>query len=156
MRICFIQASWHKEIVDQLKDSFVAELEALAADEPVIEFFEVPGSLELPLQAKLFAKSGRFDAIIVAGLIVDGGIYRHEFVAQAVLDGIMAAQLQTETPILSAVLTPQDFSSDERERFFFEHFRIKGREVARACVGTLHTMTVHMLPAASEQASVSV
>ncbi len=143
MRICFIQATWHKEIVDQLKDSFVSELERLSGAVPEIEFVEVPGSLELPLQAKLFAKSGRFDAIIVAGLIVDGGIYRHEFVAHAVLEGIMAAQLQTETPILSAVLTPQDFSSSEREQFFYDHFRVKGRETAAACVGVLRNMSLH-------------
>jgi 6,7-dimethyl-8-ribityllumazine synthase len=153
MRICFIQATWHKEIVDQLKDAFVAEIGRLSSGAPDIEFVEVPGSLELPLQAKLFAKSGRYDAIVVAGLIVDGGIYRHEFVAQAVLEGIMAAQLQTETPILSAVLTPQDFSSSERERFFHEHFRIKGRETAAACVGVLHNMSMHPRRAEATAAS---
>ena len=40
-------------------------------------------------RTKLAAQSGQFDAIVVTGLIVDHGVYRHEFVAQSVMDSIM-------------------------------------------------------------------
>ena len=70
--------------------------------------------------------------------VVNGGIYRHEFVAQAVLDGMMSVQLATGVPVLSAVLTPHNFhDSAEHHRFFFDHFRVKGREAAGACVEIL-------------------
>ena len=36
--------------------------------------------------------------------MVNGGIYRHEFVAAAVIDGLMRVQIESEVPILSAVL----------------------------------------------------
>jgi 6,7-dimethyl-8-ribityllumazine synthase len=50
----------------------------------------------------------------------------------------MQAQLETDIPILSAVLTPQDFDDSEaRQRFFLDHFKIKGREAAEACVSIL-------------------
>ena len=41
---------------------------------------------------------------IAAGLIVDGGIYRHEFVAEAVIAAILRVQLDTEVPIVSVVV----------------------------------------------------
>ena len=41
--------------------------------------------------------------------MVDGGIYRHEFVADTVIKALMDVQLRTEVPIFSAVLTPQQF-----------------------------------------------
>lgn len=61
-----------------------------------IDFFEVPGVFEIPLQAKLLAKSGRYACIVAAGFVVDGGIYRHEFVSEAVINGLMQLQLETE------------------------------------------------------------
>lgn len=58
--------------------------------------------------------------------IVDGGICRHEFVAQAVLNGLMQAGLETNVPVLSAVLTPHHLHSHaEHQSFFEEHFRVK-------------------------------
>ena len=76
--------------------------------------------------------------MIACGLVVDGGIYRHEFVAAAVIDALMRVQLDSGVPVLSAVLTPQAFHEhDEHRRFFAEHFDTKGREVARACVAVL-------------------
>ena len=73
--------------------------------------------------------------MIAAALVVDGGIYRHEFVAQAVLNGLMQVGLETNVPVLSAVLTPHHFHSHaEHQAFFEEHFRVKGREVAQACM----------------------
>ena len=137
-RIAFVQACWHKDIVDRARDSFIVEIggHGVAADQ--IDVFEVPGSLEIPLQAKLLAKTGRYAVIVAAGLIVDGGIYRHDFVASTVLDAMMQIQLDTEVPILSVVLTPHHFhESGEHARFFHDHFVVKGKEAAEACAMTL-------------------
>lgn len=140
-RIAFIQACWHKEIVDQGRDAFITEMANGDVSKDQIDLFEVPGSLEIPLQAKLLAKTGRYDIIVAAGLVVNGGIYRHEFVAEAVMDGIMQVQLETEVPILSMVLTPQNFHEhDDHKNFFREHLKVKGAEAARACAKTLENM----------------
>jgi 6,7-dimethyl-8-ribityllumazine synthase len=137
-RVAFIQSCWHRDIVDQCTKSFLAEMEKLGHARDTIELFEVPGAFEIPLQAKLLAKTGRFGAIVAAGLVVDGGIYRHEFVAEAVISGLMRVQLDTEVPVLSAVLTPHHFhDSEEHRRFFFEHFVVKGRDAANAASRTL-------------------
>jgi 6,7-dimethyl-8-ribityllumazine synthase len=70
-----------------------------------IDFFEVGGAFEMPLHAKLLAKTGRYAGIVAAALVVDGGIYRHEFVAQSVVSGLMQVQLETEVPVFSVSLT---------------------------------------------------
>lgn len=137
-QVAFIQSCWHRDIVDQSRDAFLVELARLGIGEGNVELFEVPGALEIPLQAKLLAKTGRFAAIVTAGLVVDGGIYRHEFVADAVIRGMMDIQLETEVPIISAVLTPHHFHEHgDHHEFFFNHFKIKGGEAARACAVTI-------------------
>jgi 6,7-dimethyl-8-ribityllumazine synthase len=37
------------------------------------------------------ARSGHYDSVIACALVVNGGIYRHEFVSTAVIDGLMLA-----------------------------------------------------------------
>lgn len=138
-RVAFIQATWHKEIVDQSRKGFVAEMANLGYAESDIDFFEVGGAFEIPLHAKLLAKSGRYAGIVGAALVVDGGIYRHEFVAQTVVSGLMQVQLETEVPVFSVSLTPHHFhAGEEHQKFFFDHFVHKGAEAARTCVDTLN------------------
>jgi 6,7-dimethyl-8-ribityllumazine synthase len=140
-RIAFVQSCWHKDIVDRCRDGFVPEITRLGVSKDRVDFFEVPGAFEIPLQAKLLAKSGRYAAIVAAGFVVDGGIYRHEFVADAVIAALMRVQLDTEVPVISAVLTPQRFHEHQEHRnFFLDHFLVKGAEAARACARTLDNM----------------
>jgi 6,7-dimethyl-8-ribityllumazine synthase len=55
-----------------------------------------------------------------------------------VIDALMRVQLDTEVPVLSLVLTPQQFHEHETHRTFFrDHFITKGEEAAVACVATL-------------------
>jgi 6,7-dimethyl-8-ribityllumazine synthase len=138
-RVAFVQSSWHREVVEECRIAFLAEIEARHITN--VDVFEVPGSFEIPLHAQLLAKTRRYTAIVAAGLVVDGGIYRHEFVADTVIKALMDVQLKTEVPIFSAVLTPQQFhESAAHFDFFRKHFAVKGIEVAEACANTLHSL----------------
>jgi 6,7-dimethyl-8-ribityllumazine synthase len=140
-RVAFVHALWHAEIVREAYSGFVDELVSLRFPENAIERFETPGSFEIPLHAQTLARSGRYAAIVAAGFVVDGGIYRHEFVAETVIRALMQVQLETETPVFSVVLTPHHFHEhDIHQRFFHDHFRLKGAEAARACHGTLESL----------------
>ena len=147
-RVAFVQACWHRDIVDRCKAAFLSEMERGGFPTERIDLFEVPGAFEIPLQAKLLAKSGRYAAIVASGFVVDGGIYRHEFVASAVIDAMMRLQMETEVPMISAVLTPHNFQESEAHiGFFREHFLIKGAEAAAACLQTIRNL--HQLRTAS-------
>ena len=140
-RIAFVHSLWHREIVEQAHVGFIEELETLGVPAGAVERFETPGAFEIPLHAQTLARSGRYAAIVGAALVVDGGIYRHDFVAQTVVQALMHVQLATETPMFSVVLTPHHFHDhDVHRRFFHEHFRLKGQEAARACVGALTSL----------------
>ena len=137
-RIALVASCWHREIVDKARAAMLDEFERAGLQPDQIDLFDVPGAFEIPLHVKKLAQSGRYDAIVACGLVVNGGIYRHEFVAAAVIDALMRVQIDTEVPVLSAVLTPRDFHEHEdHQRFFSEHFVKKGVEVARACLETI-------------------
>ena len=129
-RYAFIKAGWHADIVDQ---ALVGFQQVIPAEH--IDVFDVPGAFEMPLAAKELAQTGKYAAIAAAALVVDGGIYRHDFVAQAVVNGLMQAGLKTGVPVLSVSLTPHHFQeTDHHMNIYREHFVVKGREAAQAAL----------------------
>lgn len=137
-QIAFVQAAWHRNVVDRAREGFTERIRTVGFSDDHLEFFEVPGAFEIPLTAKRLARSGRYRAVVAAALVIDGGIYRHEFVATAVIDGLMRVQLDTDVPVFSVVLTPHHFHEhDEHVRYFTEHFVKKGAEAADAVAATL-------------------
>ncbi|WP_439110659.1 6,7-dimethyl-8-ribityllumazine synthase [Lentibacter sp.] len=129
-RYAFIKASWHANIVTRAYDGFTQIIPP-----ELVDVFDVPGAFEMPLLARDLAASGRYGAVVAAALVVDGGIYRHEFVAQAVVDGLMRAGLDTGVPVLSVSLTPHQFQETPHHmEIFSEHFVQKGREAAQAAL----------------------
>lgn len=141
-RIAFVQASWHADIVDQARVGFLAEISQHGFGVDQVDCFTVPGAFELPLHAQRLARTGRYAAIVGAALVVDGGIYRHDFVAAAVVDGLMRVQLETDVPVFSVSLTPHHFHEHaEHVGFYTEHFVKKGGEAARAVARTLESLS---------------
>ncbi len=129
-RYAFIKANWHADIVDQ---ALVGFSELIPADQ--IDVFDVPGAFEMPLLARDLAQTGRYSAVAAAALVVDGGIYRHDFVASAVVDGLMRASMDSGVPVLSVSLTPHHFQeTDHHMAIYSAHFVEKGREAARAAL----------------------
>ena len=137
-RYAFIKANWHSDIVDQ---ALVGFAELIPMDK--IDVFDVPGAFEMPLLARDLASSGRYGAVAAAAFVVDGGIYRHDFVAQAVVDGLMRAGMDSGVPVLSVSLTPHNYQeTDHHNAIYRAHFVEKGREAARAALMMNQTRSV--------------
>jgi len=132
-KFAFVKATWHSEIVDQ---ALVGFQKVVGNDS--VDVFDVPGAFELPLFTRNLALTGQYAAVAAAALVVDGGIYRHEFVAQAVVSGLMQAGLETDVPILSISLTPHEFQETEHHiGIYREHFVLKGQEAGNAALNIL-------------------
>ena len=134
-RVAFIQACWHRDIVDQSRHAFIEEMQRQGYAAGEIHCFEVGGAFEIPLHAKRLAKSGRYAGIVAAGLVVDGGIYRHEFVAQAVIEGLMQVQLDTDVPEFSAVafaMEPGKVSDPVKSQFGWHVIKVEEKRNRKA------------------------
>lgn len=134
-RYAFVKAGWHADIVDRALEGF---LQIIPAEQ--VDVFDVPGAFELPLMARDLAKTGRYAAVAAAAFVVDGGIYRHDFVAQAVVSGLMQVGLETGVPVLSVSLTPHQYQETAHHNAIYRaHFVEKGREAAQAAVKITET-----------------
>lgn len=129
-RYAFIKANWHSQIVDKALEGFCELIPASQVD-----VFDVPGAFEMPLLARDLANTGRYAAVACAAFVVDGGIYRHDFVASAVVDGLMRASMDSGVPVLSVSLTPHNYQETAHHNAIYEaHFVEKGREAAQAAL----------------------
>jgi 6,7-dimethyl-8-ribityllumazine synthase len=136
-RFAFVKANWHADIVGEALKGFTEIIPIRQVD-----VFDVPGAFELPLVARDLAASGRYAAVAAAAFVVDGGIYRHDFVASAVVNGLMRAALDSGVPVLSISLTPHHYQETEHHRgIYLQHFVEKGREAARAALQIVQTRT---------------
>jgi 6,7-dimethyl-8-ribityllumazine synthase len=134
-RFAFVRANWHLEVVARALEGFL-EL----VPEENVDVFDVPGAFELPLVSRDLASSGKYAAVIAAAFVVDGGIYRHDFVAAAVINGLMRAGLDSGVPVLSVSLTPHHYQETEHHSgIFMNHFVQKGREAAQAALMIIKT-----------------
>ncbi|HLH93188.1 MAG TPA: 6,7-dimethyl-8-ribityllumazine synthase [Xanthobacteraceae bacterium] len=134
-RFAFVKANWHADIVDRALDGF---LELVPRED--VDVYDVPGAFELPLTARDLARSGKYAAVVAAAFVVDGGIYRHDFVAAAVVNGLMQAGLDGDVPVLSVSLTPHHYQETDHHRgIYTAHFVEKGREAGRAALGIVET-----------------
>jgi 6,7-dimethyl-8-ribityllumazine synthase len=68
----------------------------------------VPGAFEIPLSAKAFAQTHRYDAVITLGAVIRGDTPHFDYVAGPCATGVQQAQLETGVPVVFGVLTTEN------------------------------------------------
>jgi len=68
---------------------------------------KVPGSFEIPLAAKKMAFSGKFNAVICLGAVIQGETSHHLYVASEAVKGIAQVALDAEVPVIMGILTTE-------------------------------------------------
>lgn len=138
LRFAFVEASWHTDIVQRARESFFAEMARAGFGADSIDVFDVAGAFEIPLHVQRLAQSGRYAALVGSALVVDGGVYRHDFVASSVVQALMDVQLRTNVPVICAVQAPHHFHEHlEHRKFLQQHFASKGTEAAQALLSAV-------------------
>jgi len=105
MKFCIVVSRFNDFITGKLLDGAVDALVRHGGKESDIDVVRVPGAFEIPLMAKKFAKTGRYNAVIALGTVIRGATPHFDFVASEASKGIAVATLETEVPISFGVVT---------------------------------------------------
>ena len=106
VRVAVVAGRFNDLITFRLLDGVERGLEALGAEQPVVEW--VPGAFEIPLAAKAIAMTGKVGAVIGVGCVIRGATTHYEAVAGESAAGILRAGLDTGVPVVFGVLTTED------------------------------------------------
>jgi 6,7-dimethyl-8-ribityllumazine synthase len=104
-RFALVVAKYHEFVTSRLEAAALAALSAAGAAPDDIAIVRVPGAFEIPLAALHAAESGRYDAIICLGCLIQGETPHMSYIAAAVADGLAAASGATGVPMSFGVLT---------------------------------------------------
>jgi 6,7-dimethyl-8-ribityllumazine synthase len=131
-KIAVVAARFNQEIVAELERGCLSRLKELGIAESDIEIVRVPGAFELPLAAKLAARSGRFEAVICLGAVIRGDTPHFEYVAGEAAAGIQRVAIEEALPVIFGVLTTNN-EQQARERIGGKHGHA-GQRAAEAAV----------------------
>lgn len=73
-----------------------------------IHTLQVPGAFELPTGARLLSSRHSPDAVICLGCVIRGETNHHEYINQAVANGLMNLSIASGRPFIFGLLTPND------------------------------------------------
>jgi 6,7-dimethyl-8-ribityllumazine synthase len=105
LRVGIVVAKFNKFVTSKLLTSCLGGLTKHGVKGEDIEVVRVPGAFEIPLVARMMAKSGRFNAVICLGAIIRGDTPHFDYISAEVSRGIGQAALDVDVPIIFGVLT---------------------------------------------------
>jgi len=108
LRVAVVCGRFNGHVTLRLLDGVRRGLARCGVGDGDVEEAWVPGAFEIPLVAKTYAASGRYDAVIALGCVIRGETAHFDFVAGQAAQGILAAGLETGVPIVFGVLTTED------------------------------------------------
>ncbi len=108
LKIAVVVARFNEVITRQLLNGALDTLARHGVEDGDISVAWVPGSFELPLVAKTFAQTGRYDSVICLGAVIRGETGHYEMVAGHASGGIGNVSLETGIPTIFGVLTTEN------------------------------------------------
>ena len=108
LKIAIVSARFNEIVTRQLMLGAVETLDRYGVDDDDISIAWVPGSFELPVVAKAFAESGKYDAIICLGAVIRGETDHYNMVANQASSGIASVGRETGVPTIFGVLTTEN------------------------------------------------
>ena len=104
-RIAIAATRFNSQVVEQLVGGALDGLIRHGVAEDAITVVRCPGAWELPVVVKRLAVSGKYDAIIAVGAVIRGETPHFDYVAGESAKGIAAVALESNLPVLNAILT---------------------------------------------------
>ena len=108
MRFAIVCARFNSFFVSKLLDGAIDTLLRHGCSAKDIEVAWVPGSFEIPVVAKRFAETKRFNAVIALGCVIQGATSHANYVNEEVSKGLAQISLDTGVPNIYAVVTAEN------------------------------------------------
>lgn len=132
-----VASQYHSAYVDGLVEHFRSELDVISPGS-VSDVFHVPGAFEVPLAVEEVARTGRYDAIVAFGVIIEGQTAHAMLIGSAVTDSLMRIGLNHHVPVVHEVLLVKN--EDQARARCLEGELNRGTEAARVAVRMAQTM----------------
>ena len=108
LKFAIVVSRFNEFITSKLLGGALDTLKRHETPEENISVAWVPGAFEIPLVAKKFAESKKFDAVICLGAVIRGATTHYDYVCNEVSKGIAQISLQTGIPTIFGIVTTEN------------------------------------------------
>lgn len=108
LKFAIVVSRFNEFITSKLLGGAIDTLKRHETPEENISVAWVPGAFEIPLVAKKFAESKKFDAVICLGAVIRGATTHYDYVCNEVSKGIAQISLQTGIPTIFGIVTTEN------------------------------------------------
>ena len=138
MKVALVISRFNHDITSRLKDGCLKSLAEHEVSQDDIGVFHVPGSFEIPVTAKILARSEKYDAIVAIGAVVKGETPHFDYVCKEVADGVSKVSYDHGLPVIFCVVTTNNLAqAEERAK---EDKSNKGYEAGLAAIEMVQLM----------------
>lgn len=138
LKPAIVVSQFNAEVTSALKAGALEYLKEKGIEVPDSHIFSAPGAFEIPLIAKMLAKSEKFSGVICLGCVIKGDTAHFEFISLGATVGLVQAMLKTEVPITFGILTT--YNEEQALLRSQPNAHNKGREAAAALVEACETL----------------
>lgn len=135
VKIALVMSEFNGFVTEKLLSGAVARLQQRGVSDANITIEKVPGAVEIPLTAKLLAKTKQYQAIICLGAVIRGETGHYDYVCEQVSQGCQQVMMTFDIPVIFGVLTT-DNAEQATARVGGQHGH-KGEEAADAALAMI-------------------
>lgn len=104
-RFAIVMSRFNDNVTGRLLAGARACLDAHGVARDAVDVIDVPGAWELPMAARLAARTGNYAAIIAIGCVIQGETRHFDYVAGPAADGLARVALDFGVPVSIGLLT---------------------------------------------------
>lgn len=108
LKIAMVASRFNSFLVEQLVKGATDAFVRLGGDEKDLTLVRVPGAYELPVTVKKLAASGKFDAVVGLGTVVQGATAHANLIVETTARAFTEIALETGTPVADGVVTAEN------------------------------------------------
>ncbi len=108
LKVALVASRFNSFLVEQLVKGATDAFTRLGGDEKNLVLVRVPGAYELPLLAKKLAASGKYDAVVCVGAVVQGATAHASLIVETTARAFTQIALETGVPVADGVVTAEN------------------------------------------------
>ena len=105
LSLAIVVSRFNRLVTDRMLAGASEALERHGVDMAKVDIAWVPGAFDIPLVARKFAASGRYQAVICLGAVIRGETPHFDYVAGEAARGISQVAAETGVPTIFGVIT---------------------------------------------------
>jgi len=106
IKVGIIVSRFNSIFTERLLEGALDALYRHGANQDDVTVARVPGSFEIPIATQKMAVSGKYDALICLGAVIQGATSHAAYISAEVTKGIAQVSLATGVPISYGIITP--------------------------------------------------